>query len=69
MHSTYHLKHFQDFPQVMAPSGSRYGLFAVLGLVAVFLVAWIVDIAVRPLVNAEGLKGALNARSRSKVDG
>lgn len=44
-----------------------YGLFAVLGLVAVFLVAWIVDIAVRPLVNAEGLKGALNARSRSKV--
>jgi hypothetical protein len=35
--------------------------------VAVFLVAWIVDIAVRPVVNSEGLKGALNARSRSKV--
>ena len=31
--------------------------------------AWIVDIAVRPVVNPEGLKGALDARSRSKVGG
>lgn len=44
-----------------------YGLFAVLGLVTLFIVAWIVDIAVRPVVNPEGLKGALDARSRSKV--
>ena len=46
---------------------SRYGLFVVLGLIAAFIVAWIVDIAVRPVTNAEGLKGALNARSRSKA--
>ena len=50
-----------------SPKSTRYALFAVLGLVAAFIVAWIVDIAVRPVVNSEGLKGALNARSRSKV--
>ncbi|CAJ1387267.1 unnamed protein product [Effrenium voratum] len=44
-----------------------YALFAVLGLVAVFIVAWVVDLACRPVVNVQGLKGALNARSRSKV--
>eukprot|EP00438_Fugacium_kawagutii_P018685 Skav217890 [mRNA] locus=scaffold67:217360:240797:+ [translate_table: standard] len=44
-----------------------YGLFALLGLVTAFIVAWIVDIAVRPVVNADGLKGALDARSRSKA--
>jgi len=44
-----------------------YGLFVVLGLVTLFIVAWIVDIACRPVVNPEGLKGALDARSRSKV--
>ena len=38
-----------------------------LGLVTLFIVAWIVDIACRPVVNPEGLKGALDARSRSKV--
>ena len=37
------------------------------GLRTLFIVAWIVDIAVRPVVNPEGLKGALDARSRSKV--
>ena len=44
-----------------------YGLFVALGLIALFIVAWIVDIACRPVVNPEGLKGALDARSRSKV--
>jgi len=44
-----------------------YALFAVLGLIAAFIVAWIVDIACRPVVNPDGLKGALDARSRSKV--
>jgi len=44
-----------------------YALFAVLGLVAVFITAWVVDICTRPLVNADGLKGALDYRSRSKV--
>ena len=44
-----------------------YALFAVLGLVALFIVGWIVDIARRPIVNAQGLKGALDARSRSKA--
>lgn len=39
----------------------------VLGLIAAFIVAWIVDIAVRPVVNSQGLKEALNARSRSKA--
>ena len=46
-----------------------YALFAVLGLIAAFIVAWIVDIACRPVVNPDGLKGALDARSRSKVHG
>eukprot|EP00439_Symbiodinium_sp_Y106_P040295 s1694_g4.t3 len=44
-----------------------YALFAVLGLVALFIVAWMVDICTRPIVNADGLKGALDYRSRSKV--
>lgn len=39
----------------------------VLGLITAFIVAWIVDIACRPCVNVQGLKGALNARSRSKA--
>ncbi len=46
-----------------------YALFAVLGLITAFIVAWIVDIACRPVVNPDGLKGALDARSRSKVHG
>ena len=44
-----------------------YALFGLLGLVAVFIVAWVVDICTRPIVNADGLKGALDYRSRSKV--
>ncbi|CAK9095756.1 unnamed protein product, partial [Durusdinium trenchii] len=44
-----------------------YALFVTLGLITAFIVAWIVDIACRPCVNVQGLKGALNARSRSKV--
>eukprot|EP00438_Fugacium_kawagutii_P030544 Skav235993 [mRNA] locus=scaffold348:204099:221219:+ [translate_table: standard] len=48
-------------------AAARYGLFVVLGLITLFIVAWIVDIAVRPVVNSEGLREALNARSRSKV--
>ena len=44
-----------------------YALFGVLGLVAVFIVAWVVDICTRPIANADGLKGALDYRSRSKV--
>ncbi|CAJ1393237.1 unnamed protein product [Effrenium voratum] len=44
-----------------------YALFVVLGGVTLFIVAWIVDICTRPIVNADGLKGALDYRSRSKV--
>ena len=44
-----------------------YALFAVLGVVALFIVGWVVDIARRPIINPQGLKGALDARSRSKV--
>ncbi|CAE7843321.1 unnamed protein product [Symbiodinium microadriaticum] len=44
-----------------------YALFGLLGLVAVFIVAWVVDICTRPITNADGLKGALDYRSRSKV--
>ena len=44
-----------------------YALFGVLGMVGVFIVAWMVDTCTRPIVNADGLKSALDYRSRSKV--
>ena len=47
----------------------RYTLFAVLGLVAVFIVAWVVDLACRPVVNVQGLKGALRLGYEETVSG